>query len=398
MGHDVKSIIKQINEFMSSSINTSSDEYLAIWGNEEFFPEIEIKQSSDFKCGAFSNELEYLRGFINYWTLKDVKSLDDLIDLVLDKLFLLFLNMERIYNETDESIRTRIKCYIQRNGNISWGTKHCIKDVFLYYFESENLFVYENIPENDLVLNGSFEDGELDSWIKTQNGCTVGRTEAISFEGGSCAQFGIILPSSDSRYAQILQNIAVDSGKTYICNFFLREENHNIIGKDMMRVAVQRVLDSYYWNFSTRTWTSAYSYFPIKSSLEEEWKHFQINFTTNSSSFVNIIFKGGSFSQTGITNNFKLYLDKVELGEKGNYPSLKVIGTAESKAEMGFMNNWPGSTDPVTGLDYNNASFLDQDFILGQGLGNINSFYQKILDDIKPAGVKAVFEAITHDI
>ena len=65
------SMIQVFNSNVSDFIDKSHETYTSWFGKDDFVPELQIVQSSDFNCGAVCNELEFARAVTQYF----VKSL-----------------------------------------------------------------------------------------------------------------------------------------------------------------------------------------------------------------------------------------------------------------------------------------------------------------------------------
>ncbi len=165
-------IIDQINALIP--INKTSEEYEAIFGKDIYASNIPIVQSSDYNSGAIANELEFLRGYINF--VIDSLNINFAADEFLEKLAYFFLGLQRIFDEEDDDLKNRFDALILRNGNKSWMTKWCLKDVFGYYFDKDDIYIIENYIETNLLLNSDFEIGSGDvftNWNKTETGSSI---------------------------------------------------------------------------------------------------------------------------------------------------------------------------------------------------------------------------------
>ena len=73
-----KSIIELLNRRMPTLLNIRNEIYESFVGKVDFTPNSPITKSSDYQCGAIANELEYLKGYIDYVTANiDVETMEE---------------------------------------------------------------------------------------------------------------------------------------------------------------------------------------------------------------------------------------------------------------------------------------------------------------------------------
>jgi hypothetical protein len=171
------SMIKTFNKAISNALNKSDETYTALFGSEDFTPEVEIVDSSDFNCGGLANELEYLRSTSRYF----VRSFDIDVaeDTNLDLLVTSFIDLSRRNNgEPDNVYRNRYRSIAVGYSNPRRLTRWAIIDAIRYFlpdlgkvqvveqFSSSNLYFQvriEGAQDFDSVLViGSTEQGFLD--------------------------------------------------------------------------------------------------------------------------------------------------------------------------------------------------------------------------------------------
>ena len=126
------SMIRTFNRAVSGAINKSNDDYMAIFGDPDFVPEVDITESSDYNCGALCNELEYLRRVSQYYVQAfdlDVATEEDLNDLVNG-----FIDMpRRNRGEPDAIFRNRFRTVVNQSLNRRRTTKWAILDALRYF-------------------------------------------------------------------------------------------------------------------------------------------------------------------------------------------------------------------------------------------------------------------------
>lgn len=294
----------------------------------------------------------------------------------LDELIIRWTGIRRVEGESDESRRRLMRALFVRGGIPSWVTTHSIKKVFSYYFDPMTIRIVENAVEGNLISNGDFEafppgtkSSPFGSWVPS--GSSISVIDSDSFEALKSLQ-------------------GVDTGAVYTDVTVASDIPHILLTpyKGTLPVKVQRLSDSKYWNFSTWTWQSA----SVSLSLENLGTDFVLD--------ERVILPGGTgtfritYGPAGAGKSF--IADYLFFDQKPTYPFFRVLVSTFGQAGD-YLNNWPGAADPVGGTDYDNATFLGQDYIGGEGSGIPTTFYQMILEIIKPAGVKAVFEFIGRD-
>lgn len=126
------SMIKTFNRAVSGAVNKHNEDYMAIFGNPDFVPEIEITSSSSYNCGALCNELEYLRRVSQYY----VRSfdLDIATDRNLDDLVNAFIDLpRRNRGEPDRVFRNRFRTLVNQSLNRGRTTRWAILDALRYF-------------------------------------------------------------------------------------------------------------------------------------------------------------------------------------------------------------------------------------------------------------------------
>jgi hypothetical protein len=321
---------------------------------------------------------------------------DNVTGELLDELIKRTTGYTRSLQMTDAQLFKYIPIFFRKNKNLSWATKWSIIDSFSYLLDINYLYLVENWVDTNLLTGNDFEDYEVGvktaqfgNWIPS--GSTVNILSDGQFEGSKC----LSLTGTGSVY----QDVTSAAG-TYI---LLVPYTGN--GK----ITVQRTSDSYYWNFTTMAWNAAASSKTVSNSTAY-YKIQELFIIFSSDDTAKITFEPAESSDTFMT-------DYIQYGLKAAYPYIKIIYKILSPVGE-YVNNWPAGNDPITtqvlgngssvlgsgssvlgrvGLNEDNATFMDNDFIFGAGASYPSNFYQKILNDIKPAGVKAVFSFIGED-
>lgn len=318
--------------------------------------------------GGVSQEYDALKAQVKIVS-SDSESVDNISGDMLDELILRFTGIPRATNQLDNSRLKTLFAFYRRSGRKSWATPHAIIGAYLYYFPRNRMFLLENAVETNLVTYSGFEEfeqgvvtGPFGDW--TPSGSAVEIVSAESLQGSRCVKL--------SGTGNITQSITLASGCSIVTTPY----------RGAARVTIKRQSDNYYYDFAKNTWSSTEKHLSLINETEEYKIHENPVFVE---------------SQTNITIQYSVdsagvlcYLDNLTVGPKPSYSFIKVIvSTTGQNGE--FMNNWPGTTDPVSGANYDYATYFGIDFIGGDGGGVPTSYYQTVLDIIKPSGVKALF-------
>ncbi len=169
---------------------------------------------------------------------------------------------------------------------------------------------------------------------------------------------------------------AVTAG-TYMLSFAYRGD---------MPVAVRRMSDNYYWNFSTRVWQSTF----VNRVLPPQ-RNTRLSKSRSSRREATTCRLFSAIPAARTTGNW------ITCPSGPSPPTRTCISSCQHSAAGSFLNNWPAGTDPIAGTSYPNATFFGLDYLGGEGSGIPTEYYQRILNYIKPAGTKAVFEFLGRD-
>lgn len=323
--------------------------------------------------GGIAQEFDAMKAETNKLT-RDAVNVRNLFGDELDEVIARFVGIDRMRGEPDSLRLSLLDAFFLRKEVPSWATVHSIRKVFRYWFADEYINIREGEVETNLVADGDFESfdagtktGAFGNW--TPYGTSISIEMVDTFEGSR------VLHGINDARASFTK--AVTAG-TYMLSFAYKGD---------MPVAVRRMSDNYYWNFSTRVWQSTF----VNRVLPT---------TTQYSIIEEPIIAAGShnvqvvFGHSGGTHDWKL--DYVSFGVKPAYPYLHIIVSTFGQGGS-FLNNWPAGTDPIAGTSYTNATFFGLDYLGGEGSGIPTEYYQRILNYIKPAGTKAVFEFLGRD-
>lgn len=383
-------IIEKLNSYMPAPFNKTDPLYQAIFGKTPFIPETSIVHSADYKCGAVANELEYVMGFCEYLTR--TKLIADFYGDYLARVVFFFTGIRRTSGESDASLRNRFNALVVRRLNKTWITKWMIADVFSYFFNHDLFYVVENYIANTHITDGSFESGNPLWTIIAGSGSTVARMNDHSqFDLSYCMKFHAAASAAADAcsLSQVFQSSASAGG--YMLDFWVNDDGL-VTGPNIAKLTLQRSGDSFYYNFATWVWQVGEAHLLIPKTAAQKYEIRQALVLLADSRVLTM--KISNVGGSGSAYNF--WADLVEFGAKPIYPTLKVA-VINVGNDANFMNVWPGTTDPIVGLNYDYASYLGQCYISGFGGIGTLAFYQGLLEIIKPAGVKGVVEILVRD-
>lgn len=386
--------IVEVNQQILTKILKTDSFYEALWGKEDFTPNSTITEPNDYNCGALANQLEYVYQFVREIT---EGTLDDLVEPYIDIVVYFFTGLKRFPGEANAELIRRMKSLIIREADWRserFGTPWDIKNVFSYYLDRTLLYYIPNSVLTDDLVNGDFETAIGSEWTFLPSG---DRSSGDSFTGSYKADF--------SGFASLSQTVAVTSGP-YILNCFVQAlsgppvgfasmwgtdttySNASYTDQDFMissggtapvgtietfNLSVQRDSDSYYFNITTQEWQST-APDNIVSSTGGMYTLFETFIIVDGSYNVTIKFE----------KIVDFLLDHVEFGAK-EYPAFELLYTDVGLA-VGFASLW------LDGGNYDNASFLDQDYMFSSATSNYtDNYYQTLLDMVKASGIKGIW-------
>lgn len=360
--------------------------------------------------GGVADEYDNLRAELDKITLNAL-TVDSLSGDELDEVIQRVLGIARLLNESDASRLRLLKAIYLRENIPSWATVHAIRRVFRWWFNDDLIYINENDVEANLIDDGDFEPFEVG--VKTEafgNWTPIGNM--VSIEDTQVFEGSRVLRLVNEGRADTTMEL---SAGAYILSFFY---------KGYCPVKVTRASDGYYWDFESQAWVDTLSGLSLPNYSEtymlyqspvivEDADTVTVEFgpdywdgidggdptTEPTPPDPDLVFDGGypasamTESLDGRSSDTGVRVDMVSFGEKPSYPSIRVI-VSSFMSTGGFLNNWLAGADPVSGKNYSNATFLEQDFIGGEGTGIPVEYYQAILNIIRPAGVKGVFEFV----
>lgn len=351
--------ISEVNEHILTKILKNDPFYEALWGKEDFTPEVTIVDPDDYNCGAICNQLEWVYDYIREITESD---LDNLAEPYIDVIVYFFTGLKRFENEPDVDFLRRMESFLIREDtwrSERFGTPWDIKNVFSYYLDRDLLYYIPNTVITDDLINGDFEDAIAGEWVFNPSG---DRTIGDAFTGDYKLDF--------TAFTDVYQTVAVTAG-SFILNCFAKPVSGT--PGDIFNLTIQRDSDNYYFDTTNLLWQVAD---PVNkfTSITGEWEL--------ATWFV--IIDGSYNIDIKFTKLVSFLLDRVEFGEKV-YPAYELL-YIDSGDAVGFASMWGISTN------YVNASYIHQDYMFASSTSVYSdTYYQTLIEKVTAAGVKGIF-------
>lgn len=239
------SVISTINSTISNRINKKGSFYETFVGQDPFTPESVILESSDFNCGAISNELEFARTVSRYF----VKSLliEHAENEELEDLFQTFIDLpRRNIAETDDTYRRRFRAIVVEAVNPSRTTRWAIIDAVNYFINDKTkIQVIEPFDRSYPYFNIRFEGVETTEGVLTLNNTSFGFLDQ-HYMGG------VGIGGAVSFVGEIIDRVRA-AGVDYDVSFII--QNSTSLEAAAVIGAVQKYLESAATVQSSRTIT-----------------------------------------------------------------------------------------------------------------------------------------------
>tara|TARA_Y100000310_G_C20653736_1_gene800860 strand:+ start:417 stop:2024 length:1608 start_codon:yes stop_codon:yes gene_type:complete len=319
---------------MPQLINPDSAEYKALFGDEAFVPLTPISTSADYKCGAVSNELEYLDDYIAQ--LVGGFDPDNAVAGDLDIIVKTLSNLERIFDEADSALLNRVYSLLRRNGNDRWNTKWALRDAMKHFWPTNTMYIEQSYIEDDAAVNGDFEvgsGGTFTGWTEaTSASSTVTEETTTPFKNGRAAKFTIDGSGSLVSLYQVWSS--EPSGKKKIGLFY----KDNAGATDVLEISVQRSSDSKFYDFANNGWIAADTETKDLPSVGDVWTFADAYFETDGTEDLTITFRRKAGEDT-----YNVTIDRVEYGTFQDYSSTSVIIVFTGELTGSLMQLWPTS-------------------------------------------------------
>lgn len=313
--------------------------------------------------GTIERVLTELSEYMAEW--KDSNNVYEQSDTLLEKSTALFTYLEPFTNESEDAFKKRVRALFVRGETSKWGTPYNILATFKEYFSLANVFLVENVDEedNNLLENGEFDDIESDPW--TLAGCSYSADARFSKSTG-------VLFSANGTCSQELD---IDADENYYLHFF-----H--VGDISVKVTGNT---GRYWNGSE--WQDEETQTLL---TQTEWNDSQFFIHTDSD------ITGITITLIGAEGSL---LDFARLFKYVNYPTFRIIVQNEGSTGKNSLALAPGSADPTEKIgDYTLPGYFEQDYMTGVASGFATDIYNDLLDYLKAEGVKAYLQTVTKDV
>jgi len=295
----------------------------------------------------------------------------------LEKTMSFFSFLERLYGESDESLKRRNEFLFCRNGATKWGDVWNIRNIFQQYFNNKYVYIVNNtnhINEN-LLLDGDFE--MRNSWVL--DGC------AYDKDAGFSEWTGVKFDDQGT----CTQTVKVNPDSTYFLHFFLEGE-----------IAV-KVKDNKgrYWDRCTGefgSWVTPETGAEFKAKTWDAKSLFFL--TDNDVSSVTVTFIG--------LCNHSAFLDYVRLFLKEPYSTFTLIAVFNGIYKEDTLGFAPGKDDYLESdleektINYEIMSYLDNSHIIGVegSIEKAKDVYTELLEMVGAGGITSYIEIITREL
>lgn len=291
---------------------------------------------------------------------------------MLDELTVRTTGFERLQGEGDKNYRKMMYAFFRRNKNKSWATKWVLIDALSYFVNKDTIHFFDNWIETNLLLDNDFEAIEAGEYAApfgawTPLGGSVFVDVTDTFQEARCLR----VPGA----AMVRQDVAIGSAGAYVLI---------VPFKGTLTVTVERLSDGKQWSPAAMAWLASASTALLNSGPRYEGhEQFILMDGPDTLRF--------TFGPAGPSGEFRI--DYLQFGQKPSYPYFHIIVSTFGQGSE-FLNAWPPGADPISGLDYSHSAYLDVDFIGGAGTGMPVVYYERILDVLKPCGVRAGIDFI----
>jgi hypothetical protein len=339
-----------LRKYTATGINKEGEIYKSVFSDDE-------------GDGALALELDAAVDFINYYTkTDDVRNhKGNSLDLIIKE----FTKLNRRVFEKDEIYLRRFLAVTERKKDLVWGTKWNIRHIFEMYFAGVEVFVAENTSEENLIINGDFEE-DAGGW---------------NIEGGAEISYSARLSGSRGLYfnrtpGAASQSVNLERG-VYVLHFFLQGN----VGVEIKNSAGK------YWDMNSLEWLDNPSVNKFESGSWED-----------KSMFIKIIPTDGDERTIKFigSDDYVTTLDYVRLHRKLPYPTYTVIIKYEGYAIADkTLHLGKGMEDPDPAITwYPRESYFDNSYVVGRIGAYRKEVYFSLLELIRPKGIRAFVETI----
>lgn len=364
----------------------------------------------------------------------------------LEKAASLFSVLKRMYDEDDESFKSRIKLLLYRNGDDLWGDKWNILHILQSYFDTLNLWIVNNTDDISLNLLADPDFERMSAW-ELEGGANY--SDKANFSGA----LGLAFASTGS----CKQLVAVSANTTYFFHFFLQGRINVTIQDNTGRYYCTRTGDFGAWQqnkcvsgFESEEWDAHSMFFITDNDVEAVTITFEYAGTDTLLDYARLFAMDGSITFSVIIQFKGVHSDSTLVLAPGNSDPIKapvlefagffVEGTHDvmemDSAEQSFydydsaaiidevspiltggdddfvptvdlddrayieLDTWcmADNTDgDVVTIDYDSMSYYDNSFMYGATGTKSQTVYEELLEIMAAGGTTPFIELVTRE-
>ena len=358
----------------------------------------------------------------------------------------LFSVLKRMYDESDESFKSRINLLLFRNGDDLWGDKWNILHILQSYFDTLNLWIVNNTDEVSLNLLADPDFEKMSAWELSGG---VEYSDKANFSGA--------LGLSFVSMGTCKQLVATSANTTYFLHFFLQGKINVTIQDNLGRYYYPKTGDFGAWQqnkcvsaFGSKEWDAHSMFFITDDNVEAITVTFEYAGTDTFLDYARLYAMDGSITFSvivqfkGVHNDSTLVLAPGET-DPIKAPVLEFAGfftggshdvRETDSAEQSFydydsaaiidevspllsggnddfvptanldgrayieLDTWcmAGSTDgDIITIDYDSMSYYDNAFVYGATGTKSQAVYDELLEIMAAGGTSPFIELVTRE-
>jgi hypothetical protein len=359
---------------MNEKESLSLLDFLANGINKED-PAIKAILSDENGEGATADEVEAVARFIDYYTRTD--DVRNHRGKSLEMIAKLFTKLRRRIMEVDEVLLRRMLALTERKHDDIWGNALNLKHVFETYFKDIACYIAENTNKESILENGDFEFD--DTWA-------LGGGAAYTYDARFSGKRGLFFDGgAEETCAQQLERLILAG--IYTFHFLLNGKCGVIIERE----------DGKYWNANEQLFSGpvvlewvddeVINVFEKPDGWDDAYCYLKIPEDTRLT--ITLVSIEGETA----------YIDYARLFVKPLNPSYTLVFQYEgySITDRSLHLGETGE-DPIQGVDYEDESYFDRDFIIGPKGKSGSQAFKQVLDIVRPRGIQTFTEFVEKNI
>ena len=262
----------------------------------------------------------------------------------------LFSVLKRMYDESDESFKSRIELLLHRNGDDLWGDKWNILHVLQSYFDTKSVWICNSTDDISLNLLADPDFEKMSAWI-VEGGANY--SDKANFSGA----LGICFAST----GKCSQTVSVEKNTTYFLHFFLQGAINVVIQDNLGRYYCTKNGDFGAWqknkcvsSFESGEWDAHSLFFITDSEAEAVTVTFEYSGTESFLDYVRLYAMDGSITFSVIVQFKGVHSDSTLVLAPGEADPMKA-------PVLDFAGFFAEGTQDVKEIDSANQSFYDND-------------------------------------